>query len=299
MSHAAIDLAPAPPLRRPLLGWISGGFLAAVAVLGLLAPWIAEWRGVEMETVNLLARLQPPSAEHPLGTDELGRDLLLRLLDGGRISLTVGLAAAVLAGAIGTTLGLVAGYLGGRLDALLMRAADAVMSLPLLPLLIVLAALDPAKLGLPAKDEWSGTLDILRIVVIVALFGWTTVARLVRGATLSLKAQPFVEAARAQGAGSWRIMTRHILPNLTTPILVAITLAVGNVILLESVLSFLGLGIQPPRASWGAMLTNAQELVTTAPFQAVLPGLAIFLTVVSVNLLGEALQEALDPRARR
>ena len=293
-------IAP-PPIAagRSLTAWASGGFLALIAVAALLAPLVAHWLEVDLEAVDLLNRLKPPSATHPLGTDELGRDLLLRLLDGGRVSLAVGLSTALLAGAIGTAVGLVAGYLGGRLDAALMRGADAVIALPLLPLLIVLAALDPAKLGLPARDEWSGALDVMRIVVIVGLVGWTTVARLVRGATMSLKAQPFVEAARAQGAGPLRIMARHILPNLTTPILVAVTLAVGNVILLESVLSFLGLGIQPPRASWGAMLTGAQELVTTAPLQAVVPGLAIFMTVVAVNLLGEALQEALDPRARR
>jgi peptide/nickel transport system permease protein len=198
---------------------------------------------------------------------------------------------------IGTAIGLFAGYYGGRLDALLMRVTDGVIALPLLPLLIVLAAIDFTKLGLPADLATSEEASFWRIVALIALVGWTTVARLVRGAALSLKTREFVLAAEAMGASGRRIMLVHILPNAVSPILVATTLSIGNIILLESVLSFLGLGIQPPMPSWGNMLTNAQELIYTAPMLAVWPGLLIFVTVIAFNFLGDGLQDALDPRA--
>lgn len=271
--------------------------LLLLAGASLAAPLIEQALGVEVARVSLLARFQPPSAAHPLGTDELGRDLLVRLLYGGRVSLGVGLAAALCAAVIGTALGLLAGYFGGRLDALLMRLADSVIALPLLPLLIVLAALDPAKLGLPEAWLRDEAASFYRIVLLIALVGWTTVARLVRGATLSLKAREFVLAAQALGAGPWRIMLRHILPNAVSPLVVATTLSVGNIILLESVLSFLGLGIQPPMPSWGNMLTGAQETIWSAPMLAVWPGLLIFATVIAFNFLGDGLQDALDPRS--
>ncbi len=277
--------------------------LAAAAILGVLvvlalgAPLVAWALGHNPEEVDLLARFQDPSLSHPLGTDDLGRDVLLRLLFGGRVSLAVGLAAALAAAFVGTLVGLLAGYFGGRLDAVLMRLTDAVISLPLLPLLIVLAAVDFSKLGLSALAQ-SESASLYRIVIIITLVGWTTVARLVRGATLSLLGRDFVRAAVALGAGAPRVMFVHILPNTLSPIVVATTLAVGNVILFESVLSFLGLGIQPPVPSWGNMLTNAQEVIGTAPLLAVWPGLLILFTVASCNLLGDALQDALDPRAR-
>jgi len=200
---------------------------------------------------------------------------------------------------IGTAIGLAAGFYGGRLDGLLMRLTDGVIALPLLPLLIVLAAVDLNKLGLPVALVQSEDLSLYRIVIIISVVGWTTVARLVRGATLSLREQEFVLAARAQGAGGLRIMAAHILPNVVSPIIVATTLSVGNVILFESVLSFLGLGIQPQIPSWGNMLTNAQELIWTAPGLAFYPGLLIFVTVIAFNFLGDGLQDALDPRAVR
>jgi peptide/nickel transport system permease protein len=210
--------------------------------------------------------------------------------------LTVGLAAALASAAIGTLVGLAAGYFGGRLDALLMRLTDALLALPLLPLLIVLAALDPGKLGLAADLAGSPLAAIGRIVVIVSLFGWTTVARLVRAQTLHLRQETFVLAARAQGAGTLRILAVHILPNLASAVVVATTLAAGNVILLESVLSFLGLGISPPTPSWGNLLTNAQELIWISPMLAIWPGLMILFTVVACNVVGDGLREALDPR---
>ncbi|MBT5300353.1 MAG: ABC transporter permease [Rhodospirillaceae bacterium] len=235
----------------------------------------------------------------PFGTDELGRDLLVRLLYGGQVSLFVGLTAAVFSAVVGTGIGLIAGYRGGRTDALLMRLTDGVIALPLLPLLIVLAALDFSKLGLPAAIVNAENVSLYRIIVIVALVGWTTVARLVRGSALALREQAFVKAAEAQGAGTIRIMLVHILPNLASPIIVATTLAAGNIILLESVLSFLGLGIQPPIPSWGNLLTNAQELIWEAPALAFYPGALIFITVIACNFLGDGLQEALDPRTVR
>ncbi|MGI9492829.1 MAG: ABC transporter permease, partial [Geminicoccaceae bacterium] len=234
---------------------------------------------------------------HPLGTDELGRDLLLRLLYGGQISLFVGLIGAITAALIGTVIGLIAGYAGGRIDAFLMRLTDAVIALPVLPLLIVLAALDFTKLGLPATVMRSSYGSLYIILGIIALVGWTTVARLVRGATLSVRERDYVRAAVALGSGPGRIITRHILPNVVSPIIVATTLSVGNVILTESILSFLGLGIQPPLPSWGNMLTNAQELIWQAPALAIYPGLLIFITVIAFNFLGDGLQDALDPRA--
>lgn len=271
--------------------------LVVLGLLALAAPLVEAAMGLDAEAVDLFALKAPPSAAHPLGTDELGRDLLLRLLYGGRVSLLVGLSAALCAAVIGTAIGLLAGYYGGTLDALLMRLTDGVIALPLLPLLIVLAAVDLTKLGLPASIATSPDVSLYRIVGLIALVGWTTVARLVRGATLSMKTREFVRAAEALGARNARIVLTHILPNVVSPIIVATTLSVGNIILLESVLSFLGLGIQPPTPSWGNMLTNAQELIWDAPALAVYPGLLIFVTVIAFNFLGDGLQDALDPRA--
>jgi peptide/nickel transport system permease protein len=283
--------------RRHRLALVSLGVLAALVAAALSAGLVEGALGVDGNAVDLFNRFAQPSPAHPLGTDELGRDVLVRLLYGGRVSLFVGLTAAAAAAVLGTAVGLLAGYLGGRLDALLMRLTDGVIALPLLPLLIVLAAVDLGKLGLPPALAEAENVSFYRIVAIVAVVGWTTVARLVRGAALSLRERPFVEAARAQGAGHGRIMLVHVLPNLVSPLIVATTLSVGNVILLESVLSFLGLGIQPPLPSWGNMLTNAQELIWSAPGLAVYPGLLIFVTVIAFNFLGDGLQDALDPRA--
>jgi peptide/nickel transport system permease protein len=277
---------------------VASGFVLIVLILcALAAPLVEALRGIDSNAVDLMSRFAPPSPAHPLGTDELGRDLLQRLLAGGRVSLALGLVAALAAASIGTTLGLLAGYFGGRLDALLMRLADGVIALPILPLLIVLAAVDLTKLGLSAQAATAPDASFYRMAALIALVGWTTVARLVRGATLSVREREFVRAAEALGAGPWRIMTVHILPNVIGPVIVATTLSVGGIILTESVLSFLGLGIQPPLPSWGNMLSNAQELIWSAPMLAVWPGLAIFVTVIAFNFLGDGLRDALDPRA--
>ncbi len=278
---------------------VSGMVLLLLAFASFAAPLLARLMGQDPGDVDLYHRLAAPSLAHPLGTDEIGRDLLLRLLEGGRVSLLVGIAAAVAAAGLGTAIGLLAGYRGGRLDAALMRLTDGMIALPLLPLLVVLAAIDLKKLGIPASLADSEAISLYRIIVLVAFVGWTTVARLVRGATLSLKARDFVRAAVALGARPSRVMLAHILPNLASPIIVATSLAVGEIILLESVLSFLGLGIAPPMASWGNMLTGAQETIALAPQLALYPGLLIFVTVIACNFLGDGLQDALDPRAER
>jgi peptide/nickel transport system permease protein len=282
---------------RHRLAVASALVLAVLAVLCAAAPAVVALLGGDSSTVDLLNIHGGPSWTAPLGTDELGRNIALRLLEGGRVSLAVGMVAAVFAAAIGTVVGLAAGFYGGRIDALLMRLTDAVISLPFLPLLIVLAAIDLTKLGIPQEVADAQEMNFARIVFIVALLGWTTVARLVRGAALSLREREFVLAALGQGAGGIRVMTVHILPNLVSSIIVATTLAIGNVILLESALSFLGLGIQPPTASWGNMLTGAQELIYSAPALAFYPGILIFITVIAFNFLGDGLQDALDPRA--
>jgi len=273
--------------------------LAGLAALALAGPWIAAWRDIDPTATDLLAQFEPPSARHWLGTDDIGRDVFHRLLDGGRISLLVAIAAALLSAVIGALVGVVAGFVGGRLDSFLMRLTDGVIALPLLPLLIVLAAVDVRKLGVSAEFAQSDMLSLYRIIIIVALTGWTTVARLVRAETLSLKARDFVRAATALGASPVRLMFRHILPNAASPIVVATTLSVGSIVLFESVLSFLGLGVQPPHASWGNMLTGAQDFIWKAPLLATWPGLMIFITVIAFNFIGDGLQDALDPRAER
>ena len=278
---------------------LSLAFLVLLLALALAAPLIGEIRGIDPAMTDLFRRLEPPSAQHWLGTDELGRDLFQRLLDGGRISLLVGIAGALLSAVLGAVIGVVAGYLGGRLDSLLMRLTDGVIALPLLPLLIVLAAIDPRKLGIPPGIAQSEIFSLYRIIAIVALTGWTTAARLVRAETLSLKGRDFTRAAQALGARPLRIMFRHILPNAAGSLVVATTMSIGSLILLESTLSFLGLGTQPPAASWGNMLAGAQDLLRDAPMLAVWPGLLIFLTVIAFNFLGDGLQEALDPRSER
>ncbi len=286
-------------LLRHRLAQVSLIFLGLLLVLSVAAPWIADARGIDPAATDLFARFEPPSAEHWLGTDDLGRDLFQRLLDGGRVSLLVGIAGAFLSAIVGAAIGVVAGYLGGRLDSLLMRFTDGVIALPLLPLLIVLAAIDPAKLHLPAGIAQSETFPLYRIVFIIALTGWTTAARLVRAETLSLKARDFTRAARALGAKPSHIMLRHILPNAMGSLVVATTMSAGSLILLESTLSYLGLGTQPPAASWGNMLTGAQDLLQDAPLLALWPGLLILLTVIAFNFVGDGLQDALDPRSER
>jgi peptide/nickel transport system permease protein len=250
-------------------------FLAAVFA-PLLAPFAPE-------AINPVDRYLPPlSPDHPLGTDELGRDVYSRLLFAGRVSLTVGFAAMLVTILLGATIGVVSAYYGGKIDTVLMRLTDVFLSFPTIYLLLVLAALIRP--------------SVVSITLIVGATSWMEVSRVVRAQFLSVKQQDFVTAARAIGATGPRIMTRELLPNGIAPILVAATLNVANAILAESYISFLGYGIQPPDASWGIMLNNAQDFFTRAPWLAILPGVAITLAVLSFNFVGDGLRDALDPR---
>ena len=276
---------------------ISLSFLLLMVLIILFAPIYELLRAADPNRVDLFNRFLGPSRTYILGTDELGRDLMLRLLNGGKVSLSIGLIASVIAGSIGTVLGLTSGYFGGKIDSIIMRFADIIISLPLLPLLIVLTAIDLSKLGIPQTYIDMPFFSTFKIIIIISIVGWPTIARLVRAATLTAREEDFIQVALAQGYGPTRIIFRHILPNVTSPIIVATTLAIGNIILFESVLSFLGLGVQPPIASWGNMLTGAQELIYEDPKLAIWPGTLIFLTVIAFNFLGDSLQRAFRTRS--
>jgi peptide/nickel transport system permease protein len=257
--------------------------LALSVILVTLSPY-------DPEESDLPNRLQPPSWEHPFGTDSLGRDLLTRVLYGGRISLSVGLMVVVITLFIGVPVGAVAGFFGSRLDNVLMRITDAALSLPSLLVLILLSAiLREVKLPLFERD------NVLTIALVIGLLSWMTVARLVRATCLTIREKEFVVAARCVGAANFRIMVRHILPNAIGPIIVECTLEIGYAIMQESGLSFLGFGIQPPTPSWGNLLSNAQEHLTRHPWLAIFPGLMIFLTIISFNYIGDGLRDAFDP----
>jgi len=236
---------------------------------------------------------------HILGTDELGRDVMMRLIYGTRISMGVGILVALASSLIGLLIGALAGFYGGVLDTVLMRVTDALLSLPLMPVLIVVAAIDLQKIPFIKALISSGNESILKLVFILCLFSWMTVARLVRGSILSLREREFILASKTLGATDFTVITRHMFPNVIAPMLVSVTLGVGESILFEAALSYLGLGIQPPTPSWGNMLFNAQELIYQAPFLAILPGVLILLVTISFNYLGDGLQDAIDPKAIR
>jgi peptide/nickel transport system permease protein len=285
--------------RRHRAGMAALLALVLLVLFALAAFPLQALTGIDPSATDLLSRFDPPSADHWLGTDDAGRDELIRLMVGGQISLLVGLLATLFGGVVGLGVGIAAGYFGGRTDAVLMRITDGMITLPLLPLLIVLGAVDLTKLGFSPDFAHSGAAGFWRIVVIISIVDWTSIARIVRAATLQVKERDYVRSARASGARAPYMMAAHILPNVATPVIVAFTLTVGRVILFESVLSFLGFGVVPPTPSWGNMLNNAQELVTTAPALAVYPGLFILVTVIAVNFLGDGLQHAFDPRSER
>lgn len=236
---------------------------------------------------------------HLFGTDELGRDVFIRLVYGTRVSMGVGIMVALASAIIGLLIGSIAGFYGGLIDTVLMRVTDALLSLPHIPVLIVIAAIDLSKIPWMQSLVSTSNESIVKMVVILCLFSWMAVARLVRGSILSIREREFVLAAKTLGAKDSTIIIRHMFPNVIAPMLVAITLGVGESILFEAALSFLGLGIMPPTPSWGNMLNNAQELIYQAPFLAVLPGLLILLTTISFNYLGDGLQDAIDPKAIR
>lgn len=250
----------------------AGILLLALIALAALAPLIAPFAP---DAVDLASRRAAPGLLHWFGTDALGRDVLSRVLYGARVSLAVGVLSAALAVALGVAIGALAGYLGRSLDASLMRVTDAMLSIPRLPLLMVLGAI--LRPSIPA------------LVLMVGVVGWMETARVARAEVLSIRNRGFVEASRAAGATVERQIWRHVLPNALPAIAVAATLAVGRGILLESTLSFFGVGVQPPAASWGNMLYQAQSTMTTEPWLALFPGLMIFLTVAAINSLGERL----------
>lgn len=256
--------------------------LILLALAALFAPLIAPYPYAAQD-ITIMGRPQPPSLEHLMGTDQLGRDTFSRVLYGARISLSVGLFSALIAASIGTIVGALSGFYLGWVDTVLMRFTDVILSIPILPMVILLAGILRPSVTL--------------IVFIIGAFGWMGTARLVRGRFLSLRQVEFVEASHALGGSPGRIMFKHILPNAFGPIIVATTLAVGGAIMLESALSFLGLGIQPPTPTWGNLLNEARSWLTIAPWLAIFPGLLILVTVLAVNFLGDGLRDALDPKS--
>ncbi len=232
---------------------------------------------------------------HLLGTDELGRDNLVRLIFGARVSLGLALIVALFSSFVGLTLGGLAGYLGGAVDALLMRVTDSMLALPTIPVLIIFSAIDLNKIPGLAYLTSANNQNLFKLSLILCIFSWMTSARMVRSQILSLKQRDFILAAKSLGSSRFTIIFKHLLPNVTSALLVSVSLGVGQAVLNESILSFLGMGVQPPRPSWGNMLLNAQELLSAAPLQALLPGLLIFLTIVSFNFIGDGLQESLNP----
>jgi peptide/nickel transport system permease protein len=266
--------------KTGLLGAVLLVLFVAAAILAPLLPIPGPTRP------DLMARLAPPGwGAHPLGTDQLGRDILSRIVFGSQVTLMVAAAAVVLGGVVGVLLGIVAGYAGGWADRILMRIVDMQLALPLMLLaLLVVATLGPS---------------LQNIVMVLALTCWVRYARIVRGQVLALRDREFMLAVRAAGAGPWRAMLRHILPNVLTPVLVVGTLELARVILLEAALSFLGLGVQPPFPSWGRMLAEGRNYMASAWWIAAFPGLAIMLTVLAVNLLGDWLRDHFDPRLGR
>lgn len=246
-----------------------------------------------VEKSSLRIRYQPPSLEHPFGTDDLGRDMLTRLLYGGRISLSIGLFSMLIAVFIGVTIGAMAGFFGGTMDNVLMRFTDMMLTIPRLFLLIIMAVILRG-INWPYLQEAGG---IVAIILVIGVLSWMGIARLVRGSFLSLREKEFVEAARSVGLSNFRIILRHILPNAISPVIVAATLGLAGAIISESGLSYLGFGVQPPTPTWGNMLRNAQdEMLRGHMWMAIFPGLMIFIIVLSINYMGDGLRDALDPR---
>jgi peptide/nickel transport system permease protein len=269
---------------------MGGLAVLSLLVLGtLVGPFVYT---TPIDAIDFKVAIEGPSATHPFGTDDLGRDILARTLWGGRVSIAVGLTAVLIAMTLGTSIGAFAGYFN-RLDNPLMRLTDLFLSLPVLPLLLVILFLFREPLRQALGPEVG---VFVMIVTVIGILNWMPVARLVRAQFLSLKQKEFVEAARATGAEDSRIIWRHILPNVLSPVLVAATIGVGGAILTESTLSFLGLGFPPDVPTWGRLLFDAQQYIEYAPHWVFFPGFLIFLTVLSINYIGDGLRDALDPR---
>jgi len=270
-------------LRRNRAALLSAAFLLLVGAVAVAAPWLPFVHDPAAQ--DLATGAAPPSAAHWFGTDDLGRDLFSRVLFGGRISLLVGLVGTAVSLVVGVAWGAVAGYAGGRTDELMMRVVDVLDALPYLFLVILLLVFFARSLAL--------------LFIALGLVQWLTMARIVRGQVRSLKGQSFVEAARALGASGARVVFRHLVPNTLGPVIVFATLTVPTVILQEAFLSFLGLGVQPPAASWGTLVSDGARVLAIFPWLVVSPGLALSLTLLALNFLGDGLRDALDPRDRR
>jgi peptide/nickel transport system permease protein len=269
---------------------VAGMIVVILLVIAcIIGPVISPY---DVEKSDLRNRYQPPSLVHPFGTDDLGRDMLTRLLYGGRISLSIGLFSMTIAVVIGVLIGSLAGFYGRKLDNVLMRFTDLMLTIPRLFLLIIMAVILRG-INWPYLQESGG---IVAIIAVIGILSWMSIARLVRGSFLSLREKEFVEAARSLGITNLRIITRHILPNAISPVIVAATLGLAGAIISESGLSFLGFGVQPPTPTWGNMLSNAQnEMLRGHMWMAIFPGLMIFITVLSINYMGDGLRDALDP----
>ncbi len=264
--------------------------LLLLVLSAIFAPNVTPY---EPEALDLLNKMQAPTLQHSMGTDELGRDMLTRILYGGRISLSIGILAMFLAIIIGVSVGGLSGYFGGWVDTILMRFTDMMLTFPSLFVLIVFSL---ALRDLPIPS-FRGTAfaSVISIVLVISALSWMSVARLVRASFISLKEQEFIESARSMGSGNLHIMVRHLLPNSLSPIIVAATFRVATSITTESGLSYLGFGVQPPTATWGVMLRTAQSQMSIAPWTAIFPGLMIFVSVMAINFIGNGLRDALDP----
>ena len=269
-------------LRKNRMALIGLGLLVFLCVVSLLTPWIAPY-GYEEQ--NLLLGATPPSAAHLLGTDILGRDMLTRIMWGGRVSLMVGFIATAVALAIGVIYGAVAGFVGGRVDMVMMRLVDILYALPFMIFIILLMVVFGR--------------NLLLLFFAIGAVEWLTMARIVRGQVMSLRKQEFVEAAHSLGLSQWIIIRRHIIPNTLGPVIVYTTLTIPSVMLLEAFLSFLGLGIQPPQSSWGLLINYGVETMEEYPWLLIFPGIALSLTLFALNFLGDGLRDALDPRTSK
>jgi peptide/nickel transport system permease protein len=279
--------------RRHKLAMAGMVILIVFIVASIVGPWIYR---VDREAIDFEASMSGSTLKHPFGTDDLGRDILARALFGGRISLSVGMVAMLISIGVGTTVGAVSGFFGGFIDNALMRLTDLFLALPQLPLLLLTIFLFRDRLNQVFGPQFG---IFILVVGIIGFLNWMPTARIVRASFLSLRQKEFVEAATCLGVGRSRIMFRHILPNALSPIIVSATLGVGAAIILESVLSFLGLGFPPDTPTWGRLLFDAQNFLQLAPHMVLWPGLLIFLTVLSINYMGDGLRDALDPRTRR
>jgi peptide/nickel transport system permease protein len=272
--------------RGRLLVLVAGSVLTAIVLLALFADRVAP---AGPNDQDIAARLRPPAMvggtwSRPLGTDELGRDVLSRLLHGGRVSLMVGLLAVAVSCPIGVVIGLASGFFGGWIDRMLMRFTDIQLAIP--TILLAMALVTVLGPGVP------------NLITTLSVTGWTIYARLIRGETLALRDRDFIEATRAAGAGQARIMFRHVLPNVVSPLIVVATFAVGSMVVLEATLSFLGIGVPLRVATWGSMLSSGRTYLKSAWWITAFPGLAIFVTVLAINALGDSMRDALDPRLR-